>query len=92
MMFSCSNNGATAASWVTATVAGILGGTRSYLIHIRETAVAGEHVANNFAVRFDPPLPASAVATAITLTYPAAGAGGTLAACGLTGFRARPPV
>jgi hypothetical protein len=72
--FEVTGAGATAAAVATVTVAGLLGGTRSYTY----TFPAGATVAcTPLIVAFDPPLPASAVNTAIVVTCPASGAGGT---------------
>jgi hypothetical protein len=72
--FEVTGAGATAASVATVTVAGLLGGTRSYTY----TFPAGATVAcTPLLVQFNPPLPASAVNTAIVVTCPASGAGGT---------------
>jgi hypothetical protein len=72
--FEVTGAGATAASVATVTVAGLLGGTRSYTY----TFPAGATVAcTPLLVSFNPPLPASAVNTAIVVTCPASGAGGT---------------
>ena len=72
--FDVTGSGATVGAAVSVTVAGLLGGTATY------TAVAatGATVGNApLVVRFDPPLPASAVNTAIVVTCPALGAGNT---------------
>lgn len=72
--FEITGAGATAGLPVTVTVAGLLGGTRSYTY----TYAAGVLVANQpLVVTYFPPLPASAVNTAIVVTCPASGAGGT---------------
>jgi hypothetical protein len=72
--FEVTGAGSTAGLPVTVTVAGLLGGTRSYTYSF----VAGVLVANTpLIVAFDPPLPASAVNTAIVVTCPAGGAGNT---------------
>lgn len=72
--FQITGAGATAGAAVTVTVAGLLGGTRSWT-YVFATGVA---VANTpLIVSFDPPLPAAAVNTAIVVTCPASGAGGT---------------
>jgi hypothetical protein len=72
--FEVTGSGATAALPVTVTVAGLLGGTRSYTYSF----AAGVLVANQpLIVQFAPPLPASAVNTAIVVTCPASGSGGT---------------
>lgn len=75
--------GATAGLAVGVTVAGLLGGTRTYA-YVFETGVA---VGNNpIVVAFDPPLPAAAVNTAIVVTCPASGAGGTANTVNAHGF------
>lgn len=72
--FEITGSGATAGLPVTVTVAGLLGGTRSYTY----TFTAGVLVANQpLVVPFFPPLPASAINTPIVVTCPASGAGGT---------------
>lgn len=72
--FEITGSGATAGLPVTVTVAGLLGGTRSYTY----TFAVGVLVANQpLIVQFAAPLPASAVNTAIVVTCPASGAGGT---------------
>ena len=72
--FEVTGAGATAANVVTVTVAGLLGGTRSYTY----TFPAGATVAcQPLIVSFYPALPASAVNTAIVVTCPASGSGGT---------------
>lgn len=72
--FDVTGAGAIAASVVSVTVAGILGGTATYTL----TVVAGVTLANNaLLIQFTPPLPASAVNTAIVVTCPALGAGNT---------------
>lgn len=72
--FEVSGSGATAALPVTVTIAGLLGGTIQYTYNF----VAGALLGNTpLVVEFDPPLPASAVNTAIVVTCPASGAGGT---------------
>lgn len=72
--FDVTGSGATAASVVSVTVAGLLGGTSTYTLSV----VAGATLGNSALVaNFDPPLPASAVNTAIVVTCPALGAGNT---------------
>lgn len=72
--FEVTGSGATAALPVTVTVAGLLGGTRSYTYNF----AAGVLVGNTpLIVAYDPPLPASAINTAIVVTCPASGTGGT---------------
>lgn len=72
--FEVTGSGATTGLPVTVTVVGLLGGTRSYTYSF----VAGVLVANQpLLVAFYPALPASAINTAIVVTCPASGAGGT---------------
>lgn len=72
--FQVTGAGATTGLPVVVTVAGLLGGTRSYIY----TAAGGALLPNDpLMVAFDPPLPASAVNTAIVVTCPALGAGNT---------------
>lgn len=72
--FEVTGAGATSAAVVTVTVAGLLGGTRSYTY----TFPAGATVAcQPLVVTFYPALPASAVNTAIVVTCPAGGTGNT---------------
>lgn len=76
--------GATAASNVVATLAGLNGGTISFICVVPAGAtVKGDPL----LVRFDPPLPASATNTAITLTLGALGAGNTHACVNIHGYR-----
>ena len=76
------SGGATSASIVLATVAGLLGGTRSFPVAVP----AGVLVGGMVTLTFDPPLPASAVNTAITVTLPALGAGNTNASATVSGL------
>lgn len=72
--FEITGAGATAGLPVTVTVTGLLGGTRSYTY----TFAVGATLPNQpLIVEFDPPLPASAVNTAIVVSCPASGVGGT---------------
>lgn len=81
--FQITASGATAGLAVTATLAGIAGGTLSYVF----TFPAGVLVpAQPLTVSFYPAIPASAVNTAITLTLPAGGSGNTHAAVSIQGF------
>lgn len=81
--FEVTGAGATAGLPVIVTVAGLLGGTRSFIY----TFEAGVTVGNKpLVVAFDPPLPASAVNTAIVVTCPAGGAGNTHNAAVAHGF------
>ena len=72
--FSVTGSGATAGLPVQVTVAGLLGGSRIYTYSFAIGALVGN---NPLVVAFDPPLPASAINTAISVTCPASGAGGT---------------
>lgn len=72
--FEITGSGATAGLPVTVTVAGLLGGTRHYTY----VFAVGALVANTpLLVEFNPPLPASAINTAIVVSCPAGGAGNT---------------
>lgn len=76
--------GATAASNVSVTVAGVTGGTMTYTF----TAPAGATVAAQpLVVQFPAAIPASAVNTAIVVTCPALGSGNTHASVTATGYR-----
>lgn len=83
--FDITGAGATAASVVTATVTGLLGGTQSYTIAVPAGATLG--IAPVF-VAFSQPFPASAVNTAIVVTVPSLGAGNTNAVANARGFQA----
>lgn len=72
--FEITGSGATAGLPVTVTVAGLLGGTRSYTYTFAVGALVGN---TPLIVEFEHPLPASAINTAIVVTCPASGAGGT---------------
>lgn len=77
--------GATAAAVVNPTLAGIISGTRTYVY----AAVVGATARNpDLSLRFNPPLPASAVNQAITVTCPALGAGNTNMSATAYGFYA----
>lgn len=72
--FEVTGTGATAGLPVTVTVAGLLGGTQSYTYAF----AVGALVSNTpLIVEFPMPLPASAINTAIVVTCPASGTGGT---------------
>jgi hypothetical protein len=81
--FELTAGGATAAALVTATVAGILGGTLNYTFAFPAGAAVG---ATPLVVEFPRPIPASAVNTAIVVTLPAGGAGNTNATAVAHGF------
>lgn len=72
--FEVTGAGATAALVVTVTVAGVVGGPLSYTYSFPAGAAVSTRP---IVVAFDPPLPASGVNTAITVTCPAGGAGNT---------------
>lgn len=81
--FEVTGAGATAGVIVTVTVAGILGGTLSYTYSF----VTGAAVGNvPLIVQYNPPLPASAVNTAITVSCPSSGAGGLFNTVNVHGF------
>lgn len=77
------SGGATAAALVNATLAGVIGGTMTYTFGAPTGAAVA---ASPFTLQFYPPVAASAVNTAITLTLPALGAGNTNAAVTIQGF------
>jgi len=81
--FDITSSGSTGAAVVLAALTGLLGGTISYVY----TTVAGATLANpQLSVRFQTPLPASAVNTAITLTLPSLGTGNTNAITTVYGY------
>jgi hypothetical protein len=82
--FECTAAGATTGLPVVVTVAGILGGTLSYIFSFPAGALLE---AVNLLVEFNPPLPASAVNTPIVVTLPAGGTGNTNAATVAHGFQ-----
>lgn len=76
--------GATGASTVLATVTGLAGGTRTYVIAVPAgVAVRGEPLVRSFS----PPLPAADFNTDIVVSLPALGAGNTNAVVNAHGFR-----
>lgn len=81
--FEITAGGATAAALVEATLAGLRGGTATYIFGAPAGATA---IAQPLIVKFQMPLPASAINTAITITLPALGAGNTKAAVAIHGF------
>lgn len=82
--FEITGTGATVGLAVAATLAGLLGGTATYTV----VAAVGALVGNvPVAVVFNPPIPASALNTAITLSVPALGAGNTNSAVAIHGFQ-----
>lgn len=83
--FEITGGGATAASVVTATVTGLLGGAQSYSIAVPAGAALG---ITPLIVNFPTPFPASAVNTAIVVSVPSLGAGNTNAVANARGFQA----
>lgn len=81
--FECTAGGATAGAIVNVTVAGLEAGTLTYSFAAPTGVAVG---ALPLVVQYDPPLPASAVATAIVVTMPSLGAGNTNAATSAHGF------
>lgn len=81
--FEVTGGGATAGAVVAVTVTGVLGGTLNYVFAAPTGATVG---ATPLVVTFNPPLPASAVNTAITVNVPSLGAGNTNAAATVHGF------
>lgn len=82
--FTITGAGATAASVVSATLAGVIGGTMTFTVAVP----AGVTTAiTPLLVDFGTPVPASTTNTAITLTLPALGAGNTNASVTIRGFR-----
>ncbi len=70
--FEITGSGATAALPVVVTVAGVIGGTMTFIY----SAAAGALVGNQpLVIEFPEPVPASAVNTAIVVTCPALGTG-----------------
>jgi hypothetical protein len=82
--FEVTATGSTAVLIVLVTVAGILGGTKTYEFVFPAGVTT---LANPLVVEFSRPIPASAVNTAITVTLPAGGAGNTNAAATAHGFQ-----
>lgn len=81
--FDIVGGGATAAALVAPTLAGVIGGTKTYV----QAVVAGATLANPIlSLRFTPAIPASAANTAIVLTCPALGAGSTNNTANIYGF------
>lgn len=72
--FEITGAGATIGAVVSVTVTGVLGGTLTYTYN----AIAGALLPNTpLIIDFDPPLPASAVNTAIVVSCPSLGTGNT---------------
>lgn len=81
---SITGGGATAGSVVLATLVGVISGTQTFPYAVATGVSVGNQA---FGLTFDPPIPASAINTAIVLTLPALGAGNTNAAVSLTGYQ-----
>jgi len=81
--FQCTAAGATGALVVNVTVTGVIGGTLTYSFAF-PAGVAVQ--ATPLVMSFNPPLKASAVNTAITVTLPAGGTGNTNAAASIQGY------
>jgi len=83
--FDFTSAGATAASVVTGTITGAAGGTRSFTVPV----VAGVTLGNEpVRMTFNPPLPAAALNSAITVSVPSLGAGNTNATMNTYGYQA----
>lgn len=83
--FQCSGGGATAATAVSISVAGVITGTMTYVDGVQlATALNG---VSTLSIQFNPPVPASATNTQIVVTQNAAGTGGTSAVCNAQGFQ-----
>jgi hypothetical protein len=82
--FTCTSGGATAAATVSVTVSNTIGGTMTF----NHGAQAGAGVPSPpLVVIFDPPLPASALNTAIAVSMPSLGTGNTQAAVNAWGYQ-----
>ncbi len=82
--FAVTGAGATGASVIDVTVTGVLGGTQTFKLVI--PAGAGAAIVP-LVVAFDPPIPSSAINTAITVNVPSFGAGNLHAAATAYGFQ-----
>jgi hypothetical protein len=82
--FEITASGATAASCVNATVAGVVSGSLTYAF-CAPAGVTAE--APPLIVNFNPPIPAASVNTAIVVTLPSLGAGNANAAVVTHGFQ-----
>jgi len=84
--FTLTGSGATAASVVQLTVAGVLGGTQTYIVPVP----AGVTVSiQPLVVQFPEPIQAAAKNTAITVSVPTFGSGNTNVAISMYGYRRR---
>jgi hypothetical protein len=82
--FTLTASGATSASVVSATVAGLAGGTLTYTFVFPAGATVQATTLN---VQFAQPAVSTAINTAIVVTLPAGGSGNTNAAASATGFQ-----
>ena len=82
--FEITASGATAASCVNATVAGVVSGSLTYTF-CAPAGITAE--APPLIVNFNPPIPAASVNTAIMVTLPSLGAGNTNATVVTHGFQ-----
>jgi hypothetical protein len=80
---SITGGGATSASLITCTLTGLVTGTQSYVFAVASGATAGSTALQR---TFNPPVPASAVNTALTLSCPTFGSGNTAAATNIEGY------
>lgn len=78
-----SYGGATAGQCVTATLTGVLGGTRNYTICSPTGATVG---GVPFVLAFNPPLSSTAINTQISFSVPALGAGNTNTTVNISGY------
>lgn len=82
--FIISGSGATGALVVSVTLTGVTGGTLTFTY----TAIAGAALANQpLAVAFDPPIAASSINQAITVSCPTLGAGNTNNTANIWGYQ-----
>ena len=77
--------GATAGSVVNGTITGLLGGTMTFVVPVATGATVGNQP---IYLDFIPPIPASAVNTAIVVSVPSLGAGNTNSAVSAWGYQA----
>lgn len=82
--FLVSGAGATAGSVINGTVVGLLGGTQTFTIAVPTGAILG---ITPLFIDYNPPLPASAVNTAIVVSTPSFGAGSTNATVSAWGYQ-----
>lgn len=76
--------GASVAANIVANLTGLAGGTISYVVVVPGTVT---NPTVPFTVQFNPPLPASAANTAITINLPALGTGNTHACVNIHGYK-----